>query len=124
MPAYVVEVSYDTTVVPVDSMSTMEPKRLWIDQARFLVLADSLTLERKSPALPDPVHIAQMSTVTSVAWNQAPADSLFAFNAPVGAARVERLGAPTGPKAAAATRRTTRWWARWRPRSRCTTSRA
>src|SRR5882672_5143038 len=58
VPAYVVEVSYDTTVVAEDSMSTMAPKRLWIDQARFLVLADSLTLERRSPALPEPVHIS------------------------------------------------------------------
>jgi peroxiredoxin len=75
----------------------MAPKRLWIDQSRFLVLADSLTLDRRSPVLPDPVHIAQMASLTSLAWNTTPADSLFAFQVPAGAQRVERLGAtPAG----------------------------
>jgi len=100
VPAYVVEVSYDTTVVPQDSMSSMAPKRLWIDQSRFLVLADSLTLDRRSPVLPEPVHIAQMASLTSLAWNTTPADSLFAFQAPAGAQRVERLGATPGGRGA------------------------
>ncbi len=80
VPAYVVEVSYDTTVVAQDSMSSMAPKRLWIDQSRFLVLADSLTLDRRSPVLPQPVHIAQMASLTSLAWNTTPAQAAPVFS--------------------------------------------
>jgi thiol-disulfide isomerase/thioredoxin/outer membrane lipoprotein-sorting protein len=96
VPVYVVEVRYDTTVVNPDSLSTVSPKRYWIDRARFLVLADSLALERRSPALPDPVKIAQRSSLNHVEWNTPPADSLFAFQAPAGAERVAELGRAGG----------------------------
>jgi len=92
VPTYVLDVSYDSTVVPHDSLATLSPKRFWIDRDRFLVLGDSLALERRNPALPEPIKIAQMSTTTHVEWNAAPADTLFAFNAPTGTVRVAELG--------------------------------
>jgi thiol-disulfide isomerase/thioredoxin/outer membrane lipoprotein-sorting protein len=92
VPTYVVDVAYDTTVVPRDTLSSMAPKRFWIDRERFVVLGDSLSLVRRHPSLPQPITIAQMASTTHLDWGAAPADTLFAFNAPAGAARVAQLG--------------------------------
>jgi thiol-disulfide isomerase/thioredoxin len=93
VPTFVVEVSYDTTVVPtLPSGQPQKPKRLHIDAEKFLVLRDDTSFERVHPALPKPIVIEQSARYTSVAWNAAPPESLFAFVPPAGAVRVAQMG--------------------------------
>jgi outer membrane lipoprotein-sorting protein len=90
---YVVDVSYDSTVVPASAQ--VRPKRLLIDQKTFVVVGDETTIERSHPALDKPIRIEQRARFTSVRWNAPQPDSLFAFAVPSGAARVAQLG-PAG----------------------------
>lgn len=88
---FVIEVSYDSTVVP--AQAVRKPKRVAIDQERFLVVGDETSLLRSHPMLDKPIEIDQRARFTSIKWNAAPPDSLFAFAAPAGAARVAQIGA-------------------------------
>lgn len=98
VPTYVIEVRYDTTVVPVPSAASAppKPKRLVIDADRFLVIGDETALERVHPALPKPIQIEQNARYTGVQWNVAPPDSLFAFKVPKGTVRVDQIGMAGG----------------------------
>ena len=87
---FVVDVSYDSTVVPQSAQT--KPKRLVIDQKTFLVVADETSIERVHPQLEKPILIEQAARFTNIRWNAAPPDSLFAFRAPEGTTRVAQLG--------------------------------
>jgi len=87
---YVVDVLYDSTVVP--AMAQAKPKRVLIDQKTFIVVGDETTIQRSHPALDKPIQIQQKARFTSVRWNVAPPDSLFAFKVPEGATRVAQIG--------------------------------
>ena len=91
IPTYIVDVTYDSTVVP-PAAATMKPKRLEIDAKNFVVVSDFTSIDRGYPGLEKPVHIEQSARYSSVRWNVAPPDSLFAFVAPMGTARVIRVG--------------------------------
>ena len=91
IPTYVIDVTYDTTVVP-PAAATMKPKRVEIDAKNFLVVYDFTAVDRAYPGLEKPVHIEQTARYSSVSWNAAPPDSLFAFIVPMGTARVIRVG--------------------------------
>jgi len=91
IPTYVIDVTYDSTVVP-PAAATMKPKRLEIDARNFVVVSDFTSVDRAYPGLEKPVHIEQSARYWSVRWNVAPPDSLFAFATPAGTARVERVG--------------------------------
>ena len=91
IPTWVVDVTYDSTVVP-PATATMKPKRVEIDSKNFVVVSDFTAIDRAYPGLETPVHIEQTARYSSVRWNVAPPDSLFAFVVPMGTARVIRVG--------------------------------
>jgi thiol-disulfide isomerase/thioredoxin/outer membrane lipoprotein-sorting protein len=93
IPTYVIDVTYDTTVVP-PAAATMKPKRVEIDAKNYVVVYDFTSLDRAYPGLEKPVHIEQTARYWSVRWNAPPPDSLFAFAAPAGTPRVDRVGPP------------------------------
>jgi thiol-disulfide isomerase/thioredoxin len=93
IPTYVVEVTYDTTVVP-PSAANMQPKRIEIDSRNFVVVSDFTSVDRAFPGLEKPVHIEQSARYWSMRWNVAPPDSLFAFATPAGTPRVDKVGPP------------------------------
>jgi DsbE subfamily thiol:disulfide oxidoreductase len=90
VPTWVIDVAYDSTVVPTGA--AVRPKRLAIDQKSYVVVRDETVLERSHPSLDKPIHIEQRARYDGVSWNAAPPDSLFAFAVPMGTARVIRVG--------------------------------
>jgi len=98
IPTYVVDVSYDSTVVPATTGTAQAKKRMIIDTERFLVVGDASSVERTHPSLPQPIHIEQSARFTSVSWNAPQPDSLFAFVPPAGVTRVDQIG-ETGSEA-------------------------
>ena len=96
VPTYVIDARYDSTLLSVQEGMKYGPKRFSIDAERFLVVGDRSTVERSHPALPKPITIEQQATFTDVQWNTQEPDSLFAFAAPAGAARVAQIGQSGG----------------------------
>jgi thiol-disulfide isomerase/thioredoxin len=98
VPTYVVDVRYDSTVVPASTGTAQATKRLAIDTERFLVVGDASSVERTHPSLPQPIRIEQSARFTDISWNTAQPDSLFAFVPPAGVIRVDQIG-ETGTEA-------------------------
>jgi len=96
VPTYVVDVRYDSTVVPAATGTAQATKRMIIDTERFLVVGDASSVERTHPSLPQPIHIEQQARFTDISWNAPQPDSLFAFVPPAGVTRVEQIGETGG----------------------------
>ena len=75
------------------------PRIVWVDEARRLVLRDSIAVEFSS-AQAGLVHRTQDMRFVHLAPGDGGADSLYVFVPPAGAKRVERFGAAAPPQPA------------------------
>ena len=88
---YVIKADYNPPVDMPTNNTKMSPTTFWIDQDRYIVVKQRFEVEMQSPRFNDPVLMEQVTEISSVTVDEAPEESLFAFNPPEDAKEVQEF---------------------------------